>query len=71
MTEYGLFNDEGCVERQFYSVAGAETAVVSRYDVEDELEVLAMCGEHDEQPLNGCEECDSDEDDENDDEEES
>jgi hypothetical protein len=57
MTEYGLFNDEGLVEGGFYSVDTAEAAILDRYDSEDELEVKEVCGDHEGQPYDGCEEC--------------
>lgn len=55
MIEYGLFSDEGCVERQFWSMQEAELAISTRYDPDDGLEALEMCGRHGGQPLYGCE----------------
>lgn len=59
MDEYGLFSDEGCVERQLWSEAEARTAILERYDEEDELTVRKMCPDHahEEQPETGCELC--------------
>lgn len=57
MTEYGLFNDEGCVGRQLYSEADAEAAITDRYSPEDELTVKALCPVHEEQAADYCEEC--------------
>lgn len=57
MTEFGLFNDEGCVEAGFFSKQEAELARTERYSPEDELDVLKMCPEHDLQPAAFCEEC--------------
>lgn len=57
MTEFGIFNDEGCVERGFFSVADAKTAAVTTYAEDDGLSVSELCQEHDEQPYDTCEEC--------------
>ena len=59
MIEYGIFNDEGCLERQFYTFDAARSAAVTRYGGEDEVTVEALCHDHadDEQPANGCELC--------------
>lgn len=58
-TEYGIFNDEGCVERQFYRHSDAETAIAENYDRDDNLRIEEMCPDHadDEQPRDGCELC--------------
>jgi hypothetical protein len=61
MTEYGLFNDEGMVEGQFYSVQEAEAAIANRYDPEDELSIEEVCEEHPEHAKCGCEECEAEE----------
>jgi hypothetical protein len=55
-TEYGLFNDEGCVERGLWSRAEAEREL-ARYSDEDELTAKALCEVHDEQAADDCEEC--------------
>lgn len=57
MIEFGLFNDEGCVERQFYTRRDAEEARDTRYEPEDELTVHELCPDHEEQPKISCEEC--------------
>lgn len=72
MAEYGIFNDEGCLERQFSSMKAAERAAADCRDSDDELYARAaeMCPDHadDEQPRDGCELCEIDgvEDDETD-----
>lgn len=55
--EYGIFNDEGCVERQFWSSGEAAEFIADNYDEEDGLEVRELCPDHDEQPYDACEEC--------------
>lgn len=57
MTEYGLFNDEGLLEGQFYSVAEAEAAIADRYSDEDDLHVSEVCPDHPDQERDNCEEC--------------
>lgn len=57
MREWGLFNDEGCVEAGFYSEGQAVIARDTHYDEEDGLTVREVCPDHEEQPLIGCEEC--------------
>lgn len=69
MTEYGLFNDEGCVEGQMYSPEEAvqrlaELIATGEIDETDHgLAVLPICSDHDEQPRDTCEECFTDDDD--------
>jgi hypothetical protein len=58
MTEFGLFNDEGCVEAGFYSQAEAERANVN---AEDDLSVHEICPDHDYQERDTCEDCFADE----------
>lgn len=55
-TEYGIFNDEGCVERGFWS---AEEALreLKLMDPEDHGDVKELCPEHEEQARDTCEEC--------------
>jgi hypothetical protein len=61
MTEFGLFNDEGCVEAGFYSEAEARAAIDHRFDAEDELTAREICPEHEEQARDTCEDCFADE----------
>lgn len=60
--EYGLFNDEGLMEGQFYSVAEAQAAVADRYSAEDDLAVHEVCPDHEGQARDTCEECFAEED---------
>lgn len=60
-TEYGLFNDEGCVEAGFYSAEEARAAITNDYDADDGLEIEEICPDHEGQPRCGCEICDSEE----------
>ena len=58
MTEHGVFNDEGCIDRGFYSLKDAEAAVREyRKDGDEHVHAAVLCGEHDEQPADSCEEC--------------
>lgn len=72
MTEYGIFNDEGCVEAQFYSREEAEAAIADRYtdETDDDLEIHEVCPDHEEQRRDVCEECFTEESDDNDEESE-
>lgn len=63
MAEYGLFNDEGCVEAGFYSREEALNARAMRYDPDDDLEVLEVCPDHEGQPREHCDDCKQDFDD--------
>jgi hypothetical protein len=55
--EYGVFNDEGCLERGFYTEAAARAALERRYADEPGGYAAPLCPEHDEQPNDRCEEC--------------
>lgn len=57
MTEYGLFNDEGLLEDQFYSKSAAEDAIRERYSDDEFVKVSEICHDHPEQPSFGCEDC--------------
>lgn len=59
MSEWGIFNDEGCIESQFYSVDEAEAAmaVLDAIGEEQFLSVHRICPDHEEQPQDTCEEC--------------
>lgn len=60
-TEFGLFNDEGCVANQFYSRHEAEAFMLTEYEEDDELHVAEICPEHEEQERDTCEECNAEE----------
>lgn len=71
MTDFGIWteNDGGFVETQFYSRAAAQKRIQELIaedpDNADDLRALELCADHEEQPVDGCEECDAeDEDDE-------
>lgn len=55
--EYGVFNDEGCLEAQMYSEAEAQEALRSRYADEPYAYAAPVCPDHEEQPKDECEEC--------------
>lgn len=57
MDEYGLFNDEGCVERGFWSLEEAWAAEKDRYSPEDDLSAFALCRTHGDHAAVDCEEC--------------
>lgn len=57
MVEYGLFNDEGLMEGQFYGPEEARAAIADRYTEEDELEVHEVCPEHEGERRDVCEDC--------------
>lgn len=67
MDEYGIFSDEGCVERGLYSRTAAGQAL-SRYDADEreELHVGELCHDHadDEEEADGCQQCAAEDDDE-------
>lgn len=57
MTEYGVFNDEGCIASQYYSEDSALEALESEFSEEPWGYVSAICEDHEEQPKYECEEC--------------
>lgn len=69
-TEHGVFNDEGCIERDFWTSDAAERAVaVLRAEGDEHAYSAAMCTEHEEQPAGHCEECDAEDDEDSEDDE--
>ncbi len=69
MTEYGVFNDEGLIAGQFYSVREAcEFADEIAADKEDReaMDVQPVCPDHTEQPARACGACALEDDDEDD-----
>lgn len=58
--EYGVFSEEGCLERQFYSYEAANHAAVGyRDDGDTDAHAAEMCPDHEEQPREGCDVCES------------
>lgn len=55
--EYGIFNAEGCIERDFYTEGQANTVKDALYQDEPGAYVAEMCREHDDQPREFCEDC--------------
>ncbi len=55
--DWGLFNDEGCVEAGFCSEAEAIVTREANYSPDDELVAALVCSEHPDQTWQGCEEC--------------
>jgi hypothetical protein len=68
--EFGVFNDEGLLEGQFYSRKAAEEALADLYAEDDEAEVAIVCPDHEEQRREHCEECNAEDDEDADDEDE-
>jgi len=68
--EFGIFNDEGCVEGGFYSRDEAEAARTVRYAEDDDCHVSRCCPEHPEEEAETCENCMGDEEDDESSEEE-
>jgi hypothetical protein len=56
MDEYGLFNDEGCVEAGIWSMSEAQQRLAD-YNPGDDLHISIICPEHSEQEKDTCEEC--------------
>lgn len=63
MTEYGIFNDEGCIEQEFYDRDTAMAWMVRVYP-DDDAHVAEVCPNHEGQEREHCEECESGEEDE-------
>ena len=70
MTEYGLFNDEGCLEAQMYSVEEAEGRraeyITEGLEEPEDITVRELCPDHEGQPKDGCEECNAEPDEDDD-----
>ena len=66
-TEFGIFNDEGCIEADFFSREGAEQAMADRYS-EDDAHVAEVCPDHRDQERDHCEHCQAEASQEEDDE---
>lgn len=56
-TEFGIFGDEGCCEREFYSRSEADAALAANYSSDDDLHVSECCSEHPDNERDGCEDC--------------
>lgn len=59
--QYGIFNDEGCMENGTFDVAKANTILVERYHPEDDCRVSECCVDHDEEEAGSCQHCDCEE----------
>jgi len=62
VSDFAIFNDEGCVEGGFATEAEAVDALSRRYSADDECLIWEVCPDHDEQPAFACEECLADDD---------
>ncbi len=61
--EFGIFSDEGCLERDFYSREEAERVLSERYP-DDGAHVGECCPDHPEEERETCELCNADDEDE-------
>jgi hypothetical protein len=61
--EFGIWADDGQLERGFYSREEAEAALVKRYSPEDEAHVGECCHDHPSQEHETCKLCNADDDD--------
>jgi hypothetical protein len=59
---FGIWADDGQLERGFFSRAEAEEALAKRYSPEDEAHVGECCHDHPSQEHDSCEICNADED---------
>lgn len=60
-TEYGIFNDEGVIARDFYSEEEARAFAAKEFAEEEGLQISALCHEHPEHAAETCEECNAEE----------
>lgn len=58
MREYGIFNDEGLIESDFYSREAAQKALAAKYAEDRWAEVCEVCPDHGDYRRGSCEECD-------------
>lgn len=58
--EWGIFNDEGLIESDFYSEQAAKDAMHDNpeYDDDPNIYVCLLCPDHAEYPIIACEACD-------------
>jgi predicted RNA-binding Zn-ribbon protein involved in translation (DUF1610 family) len=60
--EYGIWNDEGCIEAQLWTEGEAQAALAHWYtEGERHLSVHQVCSDHEEQAADSCEECEQEE----------
>ena len=62
--EYGIFSDEGQIERGMHSLAEARERLSDGYSADDDCWVAACCHDHPDFEDGHCEECDSEDEDE-------
>ena len=58
MREWGLFNEEGCIEASFFTLTEALATAEKCYAQEDDLHIAETCPDHAEQEKEFCELCD-------------
>jgi len=58
MPEYGVFNDEGCIDSGYITYERAEKVAADfRAQGDEYAKASEICPEHEEQPAADCEEC--------------
>lgn len=58
MTEYGVFNDEGCIDQGFWSLKEAQSQADHYRSLgETAAFASAICPDHEQQELDYCDEC--------------
>lgn len=55
--EWGIFNDEGCIENGFGDEDEAKIAVLDRYCADDGVHIAEICHDHPDQEHATCEHC--------------
>lgn len=60
MPEWGIFTDEGCLERGFRFREDA-TRHLEKWYVEDDARVCLCCHDHPDEPRDTCEACNEEE----------
>lgn len=58
--ELGIFNDEGCIDRGFYTTEAVDEALLTTYAGEPGAYRAELCETHDEQPRDTCPQCHED-----------
>lgn len=58
MPEYGVFNDEGCIDSQYVTFEQADAVAADfRRQGDESAKASEICPDHEEQPAASCEEC--------------
>ena len=58
MAEYGVFNDEGCLDSGYITFAQADAVAADfRRQGDEYAKASEICPDHEEQPAGECEDC--------------